>query len=212
MNKHSKKFVKNTKSEKDGEGSKWSLTALKKHYAQLGIDVDKVQITPRSCLNKSKMLSSRPASVQNPSCSTFTPKLKIKEPAASNCMDSTFSLTATSNLGWWKSTSAPPSAPLHPWTEESNIPSSPTYWTSSESSIPLENTWKRRRRNKKSVFSIMAVQISVTTPKIQIIWTPWTITTVYSCCPPKTGWSYLNRRRSWIGWAISKEFSLSSIT
>ena len=32
VNKHSKKFVKNSKTERDGEGSKWSLTALKKYY------------------------------------------------------------------------------------------------------------------------------------------------------------------------------------
>lgn len=32
VNKHSKKFVKNSKAEKDGEGSKWSITALKKWY------------------------------------------------------------------------------------------------------------------------------------------------------------------------------------
>jgi len=32
VNKHSKKFVKNKKEDKDGEGSKWSLTALKKYY------------------------------------------------------------------------------------------------------------------------------------------------------------------------------------
>jgi tubulin polyglutamylase TTLL4 len=38
VNKHSKKFVKNTKEEKDGEGSKWSLTALRKHYESIGIN------------------------------------------------------------------------------------------------------------------------------------------------------------------------------
>ena len=38
VNKHSKKFVKNSKSEKDGEGSKWSFTALKKFYDENGID------------------------------------------------------------------------------------------------------------------------------------------------------------------------------
>ncbi len=38
VNKHSKKFVKNSKAEKDGEGSKWSLTALKKFYDENGID------------------------------------------------------------------------------------------------------------------------------------------------------------------------------
>lgn len=32
VNKHSKKFVKNSQHDKDGEGSKWSLLALKKHY------------------------------------------------------------------------------------------------------------------------------------------------------------------------------------
>ena len=32
VNKHSKKFMKNSKAEKDGEGSKWSLTALRKFY------------------------------------------------------------------------------------------------------------------------------------------------------------------------------------
>ena len=43
VNKKSKKFVKNTKEEKDGEGSKWSLTALKKHYDSIGINSDKVK-------------------------------------------------------------------------------------------------------------------------------------------------------------------------
>jgi hypothetical protein len=38
VNKHSKNFVKNTKEEKDGEGSKWSHTALRKHYESVGID------------------------------------------------------------------------------------------------------------------------------------------------------------------------------
>ena len=32
VNKHSKKFVKNSKAEQDGEGSKWSLSALKAFY------------------------------------------------------------------------------------------------------------------------------------------------------------------------------------
>lgn len=32
VNKHAKKFVKNTNSEVDGEGSKWSLIALKNKY------------------------------------------------------------------------------------------------------------------------------------------------------------------------------------
>lgn len=38
VNKHSKKFVKNSKAEKDGQGSKWSITALKKFYDENGID------------------------------------------------------------------------------------------------------------------------------------------------------------------------------
>lgn len=38
VNKHSKKFVKNSKAEQDGQGSKWSLTALKKWYEDHGID------------------------------------------------------------------------------------------------------------------------------------------------------------------------------
>lgn len=38
VNKHSKTFVKNSKAEKDGEGSKWSLTALKKYFTDNGID------------------------------------------------------------------------------------------------------------------------------------------------------------------------------
>lgn len=37
VNKHSKKFVKNAKAELDGQGSKWSLTALKAHYDSIGI-------------------------------------------------------------------------------------------------------------------------------------------------------------------------------
>jgi phosphoribosylaminoimidazole (AIR) synthetase len=40
VNKHSKKFVKNSKAEKDGEGSKWSISALKKYYEELGIDIN----------------------------------------------------------------------------------------------------------------------------------------------------------------------------
>ena len=44
VNKHSKKFVKNSKSEKDGEGSKWSLTALRKYYDSVGINSEKVNV------------------------------------------------------------------------------------------------------------------------------------------------------------------------
>ena len=32
VNKHSKKFVKNSKAEQDGQGSKWSLSALRNFY------------------------------------------------------------------------------------------------------------------------------------------------------------------------------------
>ena len=42
VNKHSKAFVKNSKTEKDGEGSKWSHTALKKYYDSIGINSEKV--------------------------------------------------------------------------------------------------------------------------------------------------------------------------
>jgi len=42
VNKHAKKFVKNSNPEADGEGSKWSITALKKKYTTLGIDVDRL--------------------------------------------------------------------------------------------------------------------------------------------------------------------------
>ena len=38
VNKHSKRFVKNSKAEVDGEGSKWSLKALKKYYESNGIN------------------------------------------------------------------------------------------------------------------------------------------------------------------------------
>jgi tubulin polyglutamylase TTLL4 len=44
VNKHSKKFVKNSKEDKDGEGSKWSLTALRKYYEANGINSEKVLI------------------------------------------------------------------------------------------------------------------------------------------------------------------------
>ena len=40
MNKNSAKFVKNIKANEDGEGSKWSLIALRKKYAEMGIDYD----------------------------------------------------------------------------------------------------------------------------------------------------------------------------
>jgi len=42
VNKYAKKFVKNTNPEADGEGSKWSISALKKKYASLGIDVERL--------------------------------------------------------------------------------------------------------------------------------------------------------------------------
>ncbi|KAL4432998.1 hypothetical protein ABPG74_005371 [Tetrahymena malaccensis] len=42
VNKHAKKFVKNTNPEADGEGSKWSLTALKAKYKQMGINVEEL--------------------------------------------------------------------------------------------------------------------------------------------------------------------------
>lgn len=42
VNKHSKKFVKNSKAEQDGHGSKWSLSALRAFYAKIGIDSRKV--------------------------------------------------------------------------------------------------------------------------------------------------------------------------
>lgn len=38
VNKYSKKFQVNQNAEQDGEGSKWSLTALRKEYIKLGID------------------------------------------------------------------------------------------------------------------------------------------------------------------------------
>ena len=38
VNKHSKQFVKNSKAELDGTGSKWSITALKKYYDEHGIN------------------------------------------------------------------------------------------------------------------------------------------------------------------------------
>ena len=40
VNKNSAKFVKNIKANEDGEGSKWSLIALRKKYAEMGIDYD----------------------------------------------------------------------------------------------------------------------------------------------------------------------------
>ena len=44
INKHSKKFVKNSKAEQDGQGSKWSLSALRAHYDSIGINSKKVNI------------------------------------------------------------------------------------------------------------------------------------------------------------------------
>lgn len=38
VNKHSKMFVKNKEADEDGQGSKWSLTALKSYYQSIGID------------------------------------------------------------------------------------------------------------------------------------------------------------------------------
>ena len=40
VNKHSENFIKNEKAEKDGEGSKWSFTALRKYFIENGIDYD----------------------------------------------------------------------------------------------------------------------------------------------------------------------------
>lgn len=42
VNKKSAKFVKNTDAEADGEGSKWSLKALRKKYEEIGINYDEV--------------------------------------------------------------------------------------------------------------------------------------------------------------------------
>ena len=42
VNKHAPKFVKNKDATKDDQGSKWSLTALKKKYVEMGINVDKL--------------------------------------------------------------------------------------------------------------------------------------------------------------------------
>ncbi|OMJ74452.1 hypothetical protein SteCoe_26635 [Stentor coeruleus] len=42
VNKKSSKFVKNTNAQIDGEGSKWSLKALKKKYDELGISYEEV--------------------------------------------------------------------------------------------------------------------------------------------------------------------------
>lgn len=38
VNKHSKMFVKNKEADEDGQGSKWSLTALKSYYQSIGVD------------------------------------------------------------------------------------------------------------------------------------------------------------------------------
>ena len=45
VNKHSKRFVRNCKAEIDGEGSKWSLKALRKYYESVGIDAQKVPLS-----------------------------------------------------------------------------------------------------------------------------------------------------------------------
>lgn len=42
VNKNSSKFVKNVDAEADGQGSKWSLKALRAKYEELGIDYEKV--------------------------------------------------------------------------------------------------------------------------------------------------------------------------
>lgn len=52
VNKHSKKFVKNNKAEKDGEGSKWSITALKKYYEDNGIDSHKLFLNIKDIIIK----------------------------------------------------------------------------------------------------------------------------------------------------------------
>lgn len=44
VNKHSKNFVKNNKAELDGQGSKWSLSALQAHYESIGINAKQVKI------------------------------------------------------------------------------------------------------------------------------------------------------------------------
>jgi len=42
VNKHAPKFIGNKNSDNDGEGSKWSLTALKKHLREQNHDVTKL--------------------------------------------------------------------------------------------------------------------------------------------------------------------------
>jgi len=42
VNKHSKAFVKNEQSDEDGQGSKWSLSALRKYYDSHNIDSNAV--------------------------------------------------------------------------------------------------------------------------------------------------------------------------
>ena len=54
VNKHSKKFVKNSKAEQDGQGSKWSLTALKAYYESVGINSQKVQIDDNLVILRNK--------------------------------------------------------------------------------------------------------------------------------------------------------------
>ena len=74
VNKRSKKFVKNTKEEKDGEGSKWSLTALKKHYESMGVNSDKVCFSLFSFSIRSKKLSLKHVLVLSLLCLISTPK------------------------------------------------------------------------------------------------------------------------------------------
>lgn len=42
VNKKSSKFVKNTNADVDGEGSKWSLKALRKKYEEIGVNFDEI--------------------------------------------------------------------------------------------------------------------------------------------------------------------------
>jgi hypothetical protein len=42
LNKFNANFINNTDAEQDGQGSKWSITALRRKMATMGIDHDKV--------------------------------------------------------------------------------------------------------------------------------------------------------------------------
>lgn len=102
VNKHSKRFVRNSRAEVDGEGSKWSLKALRRHFESVGIDAQQVALPLCRCSGASRKWSSRRAFRPSPTCSTCTPSPRRRGPAASKSTASTSSSTPASSPGSWR--------------------------------------------------------------------------------------------------------------